>query len=90
MLTAMLLHAPEQAFDTPALHHNAPANEQTNQPEDSEDKDGHQQKLSVMQERQGIVSQERDVGVIDQGREVESITEERGQEIAWTAGEERK
>lgn len=87
MLTAMPLDAPEQAFNTPTLHHNTPASDQTDQPEDSKDKDGYQQELRVMQERQGIVSQESDVGVVDQGGEVESIPEESGQEVAWTAGE---
>lgn len=90
MLNAMPLHAPEQAFNAPALHHNAPTGNQTNQPEDSEDKNRHQQKLRVMQERQGIVSQESDIGVVDQGGEVEGISEECGQEIAGAAGEQRK
>lgn len=35
-----------------------------------------------MQERQGIVAQESDVGVVDQSGEVESIAEEGGQEVA--------
>lgn len=90
MLTAVPLHAPEQAFDTPSLHHNAPTGNQTNQPEDSKDKNRHQQKLRVMQEGQSIVSQESDVGVVDQGGEVEGIPEEGGQEVAWAAGEQRE
>lgn len=43
-----------------------------------------------MQEWQGIVAQESDVGVIDQGGEVERVSEESGQEITRASSEERE
>lgn len=43
-----------------------------------------------MQEGQGIVSQEGDVGVVDQGGKVERVAEERRQEIARAAGQKRE
>lgn len=42
-----------------------------------------------MQERQRIVPQERDVGVVDKRRQIERIAEERRQEVS-AAGEERQ
>lgn len=90
LVRAVFLYSPEQALDTAALHHDAPTGNQTDQPKDREDEDGPQQKFCVVQERQGIVAQERNVGVVDQGGEVESVAEKGGEEIARTAREERK
>ena len=42
-----------------------------------------------MQERQGVVPQERDVSVIDERRQIECVSEERGQEVP-AAGEKRQ
>lgn len=41
-----------------------------------------------MQEGKRIVSQEGDVGVVDEGREVERVAQESSQEIARAAGEQ--
>jgi len=43
-----------------------------------------------VKKRQGVVSQEGDIGVVDQGRKVERVAEESRQEIARTAGQQRK
>lgn len=41
-----------------------------------------------MQERKGVVTQESDVGVIDQCGKIERVPEERGEEVGRAAGEE--
>lgn len=43
-----------------------------------------------MQEGQGVISQEGNVGVVDQGREVERIAKKGRQEIARTASQKRE
>lgn len=43
-----------------------------------------------MQEGKGVIAQESDVGIVDQGREVERISEESSQEIARAASQKRK
>lgn len=41
-----------------------------------------------MQERQGVVAQERDVRIICKSRQIKSVPEESGEEVAGAAGEE--
>lgn len=43
-----------------------------------------------MQEWESIVSQERDVGVVNESREVKRVSKESSQEITRAAGEERQ
>ena len=43
-----------------------------------------------MQEGQGVISQEGNVGVVDQGRKVERIAKKGRQEIARAAGQKRE
>ena len=43
-----------------------------------------------MQERERIIPQEGDVGIVDQGRQVQRVPQEGGEEIARTPHEERQ
>lgn len=85
---APFLYTPKQTLDAPSIHDNPPPGNQANEPEKGEDQDGNEKQLRVMQEWEGVVAQERNVGVVDQGGEVERVSEEGGEEIARAAGEE--
>lgn len=69
-------YTPEQAHHTAALHDNAPAGNQTDQPQHSEDDDRDEQQLGVVQKWEGIVPQEGDVGIVNERRQIERVTEE--------------
>lgn len=79
--------AQQQSFHAAALHDNSPTGNQAHQPENSKNEDGHKQELRVVQEGERVVPQESDVGVVDQGGEVEGIAQEGRQEVAGAASE---
>lgn len=70
------------------MRDDVPSRNQTHQPQNGEDEDRQQKKFCIVQERKGVVTQESDVGVIDQCGKIERVPEERGEEVGRAAGEE--
>lgn len=70
------------------MQNNSPPGDKTNKPQNRKDENREQEQFGVMQEREGVIPQKRDIGVIDQGGEVESVPEERREEVTRGAGEE--
>lgn len=76
------LNPPEQTLDTMSLHDHPPAGNQTHQPQHGKHQDREQQQLRVMQERQRIVPQERNIRVVRQGGQIQRVAQERSQEVS--------
>lgn len=80
---------PKQTLHAPPLHDHAPPGDQTDEPHDRECQNGEEEELRVVQERERIIPQEGDVGVVDQGRQVQRVPQEGGEKIARAPHEER-
>lgn len=70
------------------MRDDVPPGNQTHQPQYGEDQDRQQKQFGIVQEGKCVVSQESDVGVIDQCGKIECVPEERGEEVRRAAGEE--
>ena len=55
--------------------------EQTDKPQDNRDADGGEEKFLMVEERQGVKSQECDDEVVDQGGEVERVAQCEGDPV---------
>lgn len=72
------------------MHDHTPTGNQTDKPQNGQDQNRQQQQLRIVQKGQGVVSQERDVGIIDQCGQIEGIPQKSREEVARTSSEKRK